>query len=263
MHTVQEIEQSLYRLAPKDGAMDWDNVGHLVGDPGGKVFKVMVALDITQDVACEAQEKGCQLIVSHHPIINCKWGPLRAIRADSGQGRLLMTLLRHDVAAICMHTNLDVAMGGVNDCLAETLKIVDPGPLEGGDGLCRVGHLDHPVTMEEFVPFVSKQLDCNGLRYVDSGRPVYRVAVGGGSCGGYAQAVLEMGCDTFVTADLGYHAFLDAKEMGLNLVDAGHFPTEDPVCEKLISYLKAQFPDLTVLKSQIHREAIHYYVKGE
>ena len=104
---------------------------------------------------------------------------------------------------------------------------------------------------------------CNGVRYADAGKPVHRVAVGGGACGEFEDAAIYAGCDTFVTSDLSYHQFVDAKMKGINLIDAGHFPTEDPVCEVLISYLSERFPDLQIWKSAVHHEAIQYYVEGE
>lgn len=261
MPTVREIEQALFDLAPKEGAMDWDNVGQLLGDPEQTVEKVLVSLDITEAVADEAIATGCQLIVAHHPVMNCKWLPVQTIRNDTPQGRLLLKLLRHGVSAICMHTNLDVAEGGVNDCLAETLKLVDPGPLGDEDGLCRMGTLPAPMTLAEFAAFVCKVLGANGVRYADAGKPVYRVAVGGGACGDYEDAAIRAGCDTFVTSDLSYHTFLDAEGKGINLIDAGHFPTEDPVCQKLISFLMTRFPGLIVVKSDSHQEVIKYIAK--
>ena len=94
-------------------------------------------------------------------------------------------------------------------------------------------------------------------------KTVRRVAVGGGSCGGAIDDVLAAGCDTLVTADLKYNHFEEAKYRGLNLIDAGHFPTEDPVCEKLVQYVSDRFQELVVTKSTSHREVIQYYVEGE
>ena len=262
MPTVREIEQALFDLAPKDCAMDWDNVGQLLGDPEQAVEKVLVALDITEHVADEAIETGCQLIVAHHPVMNCKWLPVQTVRNDTPQGHLLLKLLRNGVSAICMHTNLDVAWGGVNDILAEKLKLVDPGPL-CDNGLGRVGRLEEPMDLADFVRFVSRSLGCNGVRYAGAGKPVCRVAVGGGACGDFEDDAIRAGCDTFVTADLSYHQFLDAKGKGINLIDAGHFPTEDPVCEKLVQYVSDRFQELVVTKSTSHREVIQYYVEGE
>ena len=84
--------------------------------------------------------------------------------------------------------------------------------------------------------------------------------MGGGACGGYFRAAAERGCDAFVTADVKYDQFLDAKELGLTLVDAGHFPTEDVVCGVVARYLAEQFPELTIRKSSSHREVIEYDV---
>ena len=262
MTTVHEIEQALFELAPKDLAMSWDNVGQLLGDPEQSVEKVLVALDITEGVADEAIASGCQLVVAHHPVMNCRWTPVQNIRDDTFQGHLFLKLLRNNVSAICMHTNLDIAWGGVNDALAQRLELVDPGPL-CENGLGRVGEYPESVALADYVRFVCRALGCNGLRYADAGKPVRRVAVGGGACGEFEEDAIRAGCDTFVTADLSYHQFLDAAGKGINLIDAGHFPTEDPVCEKVITYLTDRFPELAVSKSASHKEVIQYYVEGE
>ena len=263
MPTVQTIEQALFDLAPKSGAMSWDNVGQLLGDPDLEVSRVLVSLDITEAVADEAIASGCQLIVAHHPVMNCKWLPVQTVRSDTPQGHLLLKLLRNGISAICMHTNLDVAPGGVNDALADALRLEDPGPLSPEDGIGRVGTLAQPMKLADFAKEVCRTLGCNGVRYSDAGRMVSRVAVGGGSCGDYTDQAIALGCDTFVTADLGYHQFLDAPDKGINLIDAGHFPTEDPVCARIITYLNTRFPELRVTKSASHREVIQYYVEGD
>ncbi len=262
MPTVREMEAALFELAPREGTMDWDNVGHLLGDPRQEVSRCMVALDITHAVAEEAIAAGCQLIVSHHPIMNCKWSQVQTVRDDTFQGSLLTRLLRANVSAICMHTNLDVAEGGVNDVLAQALGIRKPERFTN-EGAGRCGWLAEPMALPEFVRLVSKALGCNGVRYADAGKPVHRVAVGGGACGEFEDAAIYAGCDTFVTSDLSYHQFVDAKVKGINLIDAGHFPTEDPVCEKVIAFLSGRFPSLRVQKSASHKEAIQYYVEGE
>ena len=146
--------------------------------------------------------------------------------------------------------------------MAQALRLEDPGPLSG-DGIGRVGTLPAPMPLAEFAAFVCRALGANGVRYADAGRMVSRVAVGGGACGEYEAAALATGCDTFVTSDLKYNQFLDAPGKGINLIDAGHFPTEDPVCARLLAYLTEQFPGLQVTKSTSHREVIQYYVEGE
>ena len=123
----------------------------------------------------------------------------------------------------------------------------------------RIGTLKSQLPLVEFVRFVVKSLRCNGLRYVDNGKAVHRVAVGGGACSGYIAQAIANGCDTFVTSDLKYNDFLDTRE--INLVDAGHFPTENVVCPVLAAFLSKQFPELTVVLSTAHScEVIQYCI---
>lgn len=260
MPTAGEIEKRLFAFAPKELAMDWDNVGLLLGDPGQEVRRVLVALDITDAAAEEAAALDCQLICAHHPLMNCRWLPVQTIRNDTPQGRLLIRLIRNGISCICMHTNLDRAAGGVNDCLAAALGLSGVQTLPGTDGFCRTGTLPEPLPLRQFVRNVSAALRSNGVRYANGGKLVSRVASGGGACGEYAQAAAAAGCDTFITSDVKYHGFLDAAAMGLNLIDAGHFPTENPVCGKIEALLREGFPDLAVLRSASHREVIQYEI---
>ena len=257
MATVHEIEQRLFSWAPRESAMDWDNVGHLVGDPEQEVERILVALDITERVVQEAIDCGAQLIVSHHPVMNVRWHEreMQTLRPDTRLGGVLTTLVKNDISAICMHTNLDAADGGVNDALAEKLGLLQTEYLTD-EKIGRVGTLKCQIPLVEFTRFVVKSLGCNGLRYTDCGRPVHRVAVGGGACGEYIAQAIALGCDTFVTSDLRYHDFLDTKE--LNLIDAGHFYTENPVTRVLADTLKNAFPDISVKISETHTDCMKY-----
>lgn len=259
MTTVRDIEQYLYAWAPRELAESWDNVGLLVGDPEAEVHRVLVALDVTPQVVAEAIEKGCQLIAAHHPVMNCAWNQVQTVRTDDRQGRVLTELIRHSIAAICMHTNLDAAAGGVNEVLAQKLGLSDLKMLTE-EKIGRIGTLKCEIPLVEFTHSVIELLGCNGLRYVDAGRPVHRVAVGGGACGCYIPQAIAAGCDTFVTSDLKYNDFLDTE--GLNLIDAGHFPTENVVCPALRDRLAEAFPAVDVLCSTSHsREIIQYCIK--
>ena len=260
MPTVHEIERALFQWAPKDLAQSWDNVGLLVGEPEQEVRRVLVALDVTEAVVREAAEKDCQLIAAHHPVMNCAWSPVQSLRSDTLQGKLLMDLVRSNVAAICMHTNLDAAQGGVNDVLAARLGLEQVEKLGDEEGIGRVGTLPASLSDRAFLTLVRDRLKPNGLRFSGGGRSVQRVAVGGGACGDMFPLAVEKGCDAFVTADVKYNQFLDAAAMGLLLVDAGHFPTEDPVCPAIAAYLRDRFPELTVIESDSHREIVQYYV---
>ena len=145
--------------------------------------------------------------------------------------------------------------GGVNDCLAHALGLSGLSMLNE-EKIGRIGTLSCEIPLEEFLPAVVKSLGCSGLRFRDGGKPVHRVAVGGGACRDYIPQAIAQGCDTFVTADLRYNDFLDTH--GLNLIDAGHFPTENVVCEALRADLVNSFPQLQVVCSSPLRYAIHY-----
>ena len=259
MITVQQVEQKLFDWAPRQLAESWDNVGHLVGDPDREVRRILVSLDITERVVQEAADGGFDLIVSHHPVMNCSWHPVQTLRTDDRQGRILTKLTENRISAICMHTNLDAAEGGVNDVLAQKLGLEGLTPLTE-EKIGRIGTLKCEMPLVEFTRFVIESLGCNGLRYTDCGKPVHRVAVGGGACGDYIPQAIAAGCDTFVTSDLRYHDFLDTTE--LHLIDAGHFPTEDVICEPLVTYLQRAFPTAIVMKTAAHDcETIQYCIK--
>ena len=258
--TVREIEEYLFQWAPRDLAASWDNVGHLIGRREKLVDRVLVALDVTAEVVSEAVKGDFDLIISHHPVMNCAWHPVQTLRNDDMQGRILMELIHKDIAVICMHTNLDAACGGVNDVLCERLGLESVEKLGDEDGIARMGMLSEPMLLSAFLPLIRKRLRPNGLRYCQGNKSVSKVAVGGGACGEMFRLAAERGCDTFVTADVKYNQFLDAADLGLNLIDAGHFPTEDPVCYALINRLTEVYPDLKCVKSDSHREIIQYYM---
>lgn len=256
MTTVYEIEQALFDWAPKELAESWDNVGLLVGSGESEVKKALIALDVTEGVADEAIACGAQLIVAHHPLMNCRWHEVQSVRDDNAQGRTIMKLIQNGVSAICMHTNLDAAEGGVNDCLAAALGLSGLEPLNE-EKIGRVGTLSEEKGLEEFLHIVIQSLSCKGIRYRDGGKRVHRVAVGGGACAEFIPQAIALGCDTFVTSDVKYHDFLDTH--GLNLIDAGHFPTENLVCGAVWEYLTGHFPTLEFVRSASHRDVIQYF----
>jgi dinuclear metal center YbgI/SA1388 family protein len=265
MVTVQDIYDLMNEKAPFSIQMSFDNAGFLVGDRTQPVTKVLVALDITEEVAQEAAERGCQLIVSHHPVI---FHPVKQITTDDPTGRKLRALIRNDLSAICCHTNLDMAEDGVNDQLARKAGLIDlellavEGSYPDGTpyGCGRVGNLaTGETTLAKYLTFLKTQLAPNGLRYVDAGKPIHRVAVGGGACADYMDDALRLGCDTFVTSDVKYDGFLDAKAKGLNLIDAGHFPTENVVCPQIAGWIRDAFPAVEVTLSERHKEVFSYF----
>ena len=263
MVTVQNILKFVESLAPAYMKESWDNVGLLCGSRNTPVTKILVALDPFEGVCREAAEVGAELIVTHHPII---FQPAKAVTDDTSIGRSIQLLCRHGISAINAHTNLDCTPGGVNDVLAATLglenvEVVKPVGTNAEGlpyGLLRCGTVEE-MPLQTFLTEVKERLGCQGLRYVDGGKPVRKVAVGGGSCAGGMLEALDAGCDTFVTADIRYNQFWDAQDLGLNLIDAGHFATENPVVAVLAEKLAAAFPEITVICSKTHKDCMKFF----
>lgn len=260
MAAVKDIYEKLDGWAPFETQMSFDNAGLLVGRRDREVTGILVALDVTTPVVEEAAALGANLIVAHHPVI---FDPVRSITDGTLTGKLLLSMAEHGIAAVCAHTNLDAAQGGVNDCLAQALGLEQIRMLaqDGVDregrpyGIGRIGMAkEQGSAPEQYAAFVKEKLGAASVRFVDGGKPVCRVAVGGGSCGSMLMDVVNSGCDTFVTADVRYNVFLDAKALGINLMDAGHYATENVVCPTLAGFLKAEYPDMKVSISSSHQE---------
>lgn len=262
MTTVADILEYIETIAPRSMKESWDNVGLNCGHLNRPVTKILVALDPFAHVCREARDFGAQLLVTHHVLI---FQPGFLTDADE-QGRNVLFLIENGIAHINAHTNLDCAPGGVNDCLAARLglsdiRVVHPSGVdpEGREwGLLRCGNVAEQ-SLDHFLAFVRDALGCEGLRYVDGGRPVRKVAVGGGSCGSEMRQAVEAGCDTFVTSDIKYNDFWDAKFLGMNLIDAGHFHTENPVVSRLAEKLREKFPEVTVKISETHRDCMKFF----
>lgn len=255
MTTVQDIFSFLKSAAPLELQTDFDNAGFLIGHADSAVRTVLLSLDVTDEVVEEAIQLGAELIVSHHPVI---FHPIRSITDTGADTVKLLRLIENRVAVISMHTNLDIAEGGVNDVLIKKLGAETDGALDA-DGCGRVGHMNEPITLSEFLAVCKQTLQVNGLRYVSAGKPVQRLAVMGGAGAGSIAQAAALGCDTYVTADIKYHDFLNARELGLNLIDADHFCTEDPVISDLRKRLSASFPEVQFIKSTVHRQTVQLY----
>ena len=262
MATVNDILTFLETLAPRSMKMDWDNVGLLCGSRKAEVTKILVALDPFEGVCEEAAAWGADLIVTHHPLI---FQALKSITDETSIGRSIQLLCREGISAINAHTNLDCAPGGVNDVLAaklglENIQVLSPSgtDAEGNPwGLLHTGTVQEQP-LEAFLTSVKENLGCEGLRYAGN-KNVPKVAVGGGSCAGAMMQAYFAGCDTFVTADVKYNQFWDAHDLGMNLIDAGHFQTENPIVAVLAEKLQAAFPEVEVKISETHTDCMKYY----
>ena len=257
MTTVQQVYEVMQRLAPPELAEHWDNPGLLV-DCGGDVRRVLVTLDITPEVVAEAAAKQCTVIVAHHPVI---FDPLKRLcPAD-----VPYQLVQAGISAICMHTNLDAAEGGVNDVLADLFGIRQRTTF--ADGCGRVGDID-PITVPELAALAQHKLAalCNApdtgaavqVKFADTGKPVHRLAVISGAGGSLFAEALAEGADCLLTGEANHHHALDAKRLGLSLIAAGHYATEFPVTAAVAAALRAALPEVEVLVSTENRDPYTY-----
>lgn len=252
MYKVKDIAKVIERLAPKELAEKWDNVGLMVGDFEQEVSTVFVCLDVTSENVRCAIASGADLIVSHHPLI---FSPLKRIVESDVSGSIIRELIQNNISVYSAHTNLDNADGGMNDILAEKLGLEDVRPFTDeekadSDGIGRIGKLDTTMELADFVDFVKNVLGCRSIRSV--GEPtenISTVALCTGAGGDGIFTAYRAGADAYVTSDIRHHEAQLAYELGINLVDAGHFETENTICEFMKDYLEENLPLLNVIAS--------------
>lgn len=231
---------ALEALAPPELAMEGDNVGLLVGTTRTEIKKVLVALDCTLDTAEEAVHWGADALLTHHPILH---DPVRRIDPYSPATAGAYALIRAGVAHYAAHTNLDAAQFGVNDCLCERLKILNAVPLPP-ENLGRIGTVEGGPTLEAFAAFVERELN-TAVRFCGAANAkVKKVAVIGGAGGNNVKDARLAGADTYVTGELKHHQALEALALGLNVIEAGHYETENVVLLPWIRRLQSLSDDV-------------------
>lgn len=246
---VNDIYSVLCQIAPLELQLGFDNAGIQLGRQSAPVHRALLALDLTPAVVEEAIHSDVQLVITHHPLI---FTPLKSICDEK-----LLRLIENQIAVISMHTNLDIVQGGVNDVLLHCLGATGEEGLDA-DGCGRIGVLPRPMTMSDFTLHCKEKLKAKGLRFYNAGRAVKKLAVMGGAGGDYVDLAYSRGCDTYVSADIKYNRFLEAAELGINLIDAGHFCTEEPIMPVLSQKLSQQFPDVSFILTQNHGQLIDF-----
>ena len=255
MTNVKAVYELLNEKYPYCIQEDYDNSG-IMADCGREIDKIVVSLDITNAVVDFASSIGAQLIVSHHPII---FQPIRSIHYNTPLRRLMAA----GISAVSAHTNFDIAAGGVNDSLASKLGLqnikpvfcVSEKPVRGvmqKNYIGRAGDLPREMTSREFAAYASQILrGRTSVDYVDGGRPVRRVAVGGGACGEFIFECAENGIDAFLTGECKHHELIYAKDNGITMIAAGHYATENVALEALAETLQKGFCDVEVTVTRV------------
>ncbi|MDO4618814.1 MAG: Nif3-like dinuclear metal center hexameric protein [Clostridia bacterium] len=238
-----EIKNLIERKFPPEIAEAWDNVGILLGSTQKEVKKVFLTLDLNHKTAQEAIDLSCDMIVSHHPII---FSPIQRITDETKEGEMLLKLIKADITVFAAHTNLDKGDGGLSDKLAEMFSLKNTETVIEG-GLGRIGNIE-PMTALEFAKKAKEILNTPVRLSGDKEKMISRVAVGSGASDDIIPKAKEMGADLVLTGDLKYHRAMEAVEMGVIVVDAGHYPTEI-MCMDIFEEL-LDGTDLGIVKSK-------------
>ena len=279
MNTVSMITEKLEQLAPKAAACDWDNPGLLVGRSDREVSRIYVALDASCAVVDAAIDAGCDLIVTHHPII---FRGVKSINDQSALGLKLLDLIRNDVSVFSMHTNFDSCPGGMADIVCAALGLRKTGLMEptgflpkdtqngAAEGLqLRVVETEGDVNPDAYgigftaelpellsaAELAARVKACFGLpfvQYYDAGMPIRRIACCPGSGRGELKEVLSLGVDAFLSGDMGHHEGLDLCEEGISLLDAGHYGLEHIFVHYIAGFLRTQFPEAEIVEEELH-----------
>ena len=228
------------RIAPRELALDFDNVGLLVEPDHSEISKVLIALDCTTVTAREAIDLGVDLLVTHHPQF---FHGVKSIGFSSPVTGAAALLLRHGIGHYAAHTNLDAAEGGVNDTLAELLGLQNAAPIPL-ENIGRVGVLASPIKLSSLVGKCNKLLHSRAAYTGDPDRLVSRIAVLGGAGGGDIEYARDAGAEAYITGEAKHNQILEAREMDLPLILCGHYETERVVLKSLQDRLQILAPDV-------------------
>ncbi len=241
--TVKELYTVFDTRISSELREDWDNDGLMCcPDALAQVNRVFVALDVTEEIIDYAIERGFDLIVSHHPLI---FKPVTSINEDSHVGRKLIKLISNGISVFSFHTRADKVFGGVNDLFSDRLGL--SGTVPFGEGLMgRIGETDEEMTLEDFAFKVKQALGADSVAYADGYNAVKRVALLGGDGKSFIKDAIAAGADTYISGNIGYNMMEEAAELGINLIEAGHYFTECAVTELFTDIITREDPDIYV-----------------
>ena len=234
---VCELYRLLNEKIPASLSCEWDNDGLMCcPDPEREVRRVLISLDVTAAVVEEAIKNNYDVILSHHPLI---FHPLKALDPADPVAKKVIRLLCAGVSVMSFHTRLDAVVGGVNDTLAVALGLSEIVPFgENGETIGRVGVLEKEMPLDDFALHVKDITGAPSVQVADAGLNVHRVALLGGGGSSDVDAARASGADTYLTGELKHNQLTDAPENGMNLIAAGHFYTENLICNRLCELIK-------------------------
>ena len=256
---IRELIDALERFAPLPLQDDYDNSGLQVGTTETEVSGVLLCLDVTREVVDEAIRTGCNMIVSHHPLL---FRPLKRLTDDS-IGSIVMDAVKAGITIYASHTNLDNVSDGVNWRIARVLGLKEVRPLDeqpDGNGAGIIGELEEPVTEKQLLALIRERFGVTCIRHNgELGRSVKRMAVCGGSGAFLTDKAVAAGADAFMTGEIGYHRFFGYDGV-IKLIEAGHYESEQFTVDLLADILHDSFPGLKVMKTVHKTNPINYYL---
>lgn len=242
---VNELYAYLNEKIPSSLSCDWDNDGLMVAvNCDRKINKILLALDVTENIVSQAKDMGCDTIISHHPLI---FKPLSSLNISDTTARIALACANNDIAVMSFHTRLDAIKGGVNDVFAELIGVRDTsefGP--DGEEIGRIGDLEYETNSKELALRIKKILGADSIRLTDANKPVKKVALLGGSGKDYVIPAKLAGADAFITGEINYNTGVIARDYGISIIEAGHYFTEAPVLNFIKDLIQREFPSIQI-----------------
>ena len=257
---IKQITDVIERFAPLEWQESYDNAGLIVGRSDDEVHKALLAVDVTEEVLDEAEAEGCDLVITHHPIV---FRALKRFNSADPVERCVERAIRSRIALYACHTNLDSAPGGMSWRLAEmlgvgNLRVLQPSETGDGAGFGVVGELPEAVDTVEFMRIIQRRLEVSVVRYSDIATSgVRRVAVCTGAGGSLLGEALRAGAELYLTADLKYNDFM-APSGRLTVADIGHFESEYCAIEILFEIFSKNLRTFAVHKSRCSCNPVNY-----
>ena len=249
---IDTLAARIETIAPLTLQEPWDHSGWQLRLTDGEIHSVLIALEINEQVIDEAIDRGAELILTHHPLL---FTPIAEIDCNTVIGNHIMKLMQHQISVYATHTPFDKCIGGNNDYLGRILGIEDIGALPGDDTcICRMGTLGRPMTCAAFAEHASLALGIEKQFFNFAGIPdeiVSKIGWCTGSGAEFLDLAVAAGCDLFLTGDVKYHTAQHARDLGMNVLDCGHFGTEYIFCENMAMLLD-KIPNLDIMQSRVN-----------
>ncbi|WP_294378470.1 Nif3-like dinuclear metal center hexameric protein [uncultured Clostridium sp.] len=262
MCKVKDIAEKIEKMAPVFLKEDYDNVGIMVGDPEQKVKKVLLTLDCTNEVIKEAEDNDCDMIIAHHPLLFRR--PKSIIKGEL-LGDKIFKLIKNDITLYACHTNLDSAKEGINKTIVDMLGFESSEIIEPHDknefkdcGIGRIIRLEKSINLDDIIKRIKNNLNISSLRIARGKEEIKTIAVINGSGQDFFKMAQKMGADCIITGDTTYHFVSDYKEMGINIIDAGHFGTEFLVFLKTLEFLKDEFKEIKFINAKTSKDPYEF-----